>query len=152
MAVAFVVWLLVRGGDLRLGRDDDRRGDPGRRLTPERLRDLSVEDGQPIYWLGPQAGPHLRADADLGRQDLRALPAEGRAVGSGQAEFTLVGTYPVDDAYGVLKSCEEVGRELVLRAAGARRLQQRRPTNVYLAYPGSDVQIEVFDPSAEQAR
>jgi hypothetical protein len=26
------------------------------------------------------------------------------------------------------------------------------PTSVYLAYPGTDVQIEVFDPSADQAR
>ena len=25
------------------------------------------------------------------------------------------------------------------------------PTNVYVAYPGSDVQIEVFDPSAKRA-
>ena len=27
-----------------------------------------------------------------------------------------------------------------------------RPTNIYLAYPGSDVQIEVYDPSPAQAR
>ena len=27
-----------------------------------------------------------------------------------------------------------------------------RPTNVYLAFPGSNLQIEVFDPSQQRAR
>ena len=44
---------------------------------------------------------------------------------------------------------------MVSRAApggGLAIWSKKRPTSVYLAYPGSDYLVEVFDPSAERAR
>ena len=131
LAVAFVVWLLVRGGDSNGSGAKTTTVEEIKAVavTPERLRDLSVEEGHPIYWAGPQAGRtyELTRTSD-DKIFVRYLP-KGVAVGSGQADFTIVGTYPVADAYGVQQSLgEEVGRELVLGAAqGARRLQHQPP-------------------------
>jgi hypothetical protein len=58
------------------------------------------------------------------------------------------------NAYGVLKALAKKSGEISFEApnGGLAVYSTSRPTNVYLAYPGSNVQIEVYDPSAEQAR
>ena len=69
-------------------------------------------------------------------------------------KYPLVGTYPVDSAYDVLTQLAKRSGESSFTApkGGFAVYSTERPTNIYLAYPGSDVQIEVFDPSAERAR
>src|SRR4029079_10238892 len=54
--VALVVWLLVRGGGS--GSENQRTAEPISPVaaSPSRIRDLSVEVGRPIYWLGPEEG------------------------------------------------------------------------------------------------
>ena len=53
---ALVIWLLVRGG----GGDSNTTSSPSatpiapKAATPNEIRDLSVEVGRPIYWLGPR--------------------------------------------------------------------------------------------------
>jgi len=156
LAVAFVVWLLVRGGDSNGSGAKTTTVDEitAVAVTPDRLRELSVEEGHPIYWAGPQAGRtyELTRTSD-DKIFVRYLP-KGVAVGSGQADFTIVGTYPVADAYGVQQGLAKKSGESSFSAPrkGLAVYSTSQPTNVYLAYPGSDVQIEVFDPSAERAR
>ena len=58
------------------------------------------------------------------------------------------------NAYSVLKSLSKNSGEATFTAPhGAIAVYSNsRPTNIYLAYPGSDVQIEVYDPDAAKAR
>jgi hypothetical protein len=157
LAAAFVVWLFIRN-------DDSNTSSPGHTesveaiapvaASPERLRDLSSEVGRPIYWVGPRADETYeltRTSQD--RIYVRYLPT-GVPVGTKKAAYTIVGTYPVANAYGVLKALAKKSGEVSFKApnGGIAVYGTSRPTNVYLAYPGSNVQIELYDPSAEEAR
>jgi hypothetical protein len=157
IAVAFVVWLLVRGGDSSSSSTGQTQTVPAIApvaASPDRLRSLSVEVGRPIYWAGPQEDTTYeltRTSQD--RIYVRYLP-QGVSVGTKQADYTIVGTYPVSNAYGVLQSLAKKQGESSFTAprGGIAVYDTSRSTNVYLAYPGSNVQIEVFDPSAKRAR
>jgi hypothetical protein len=109
--------------------------------------------GRPIYWAGarPQDTYELTQASD-GRVYLRYLPA-GTAVGSPRI-FLTIGTYPVVDAYQVTRHIAlQPGSVRVPAPGGAVAFyRQQLPTNVYLAYPGSAYQVEVFDPSSEETR
>jgi hypothetical protein len=155
LAAAAVVWLLAR---------DDSGGSsattpnvaaiPAVSASPGRLRDLSVEAGRPIYWLGPQADrTYELTRTTLDRIYVRYLPS-GVAVGTTEAKYPLVGTYPVDSAYDVLTQLAKRSGESSFTApkGGFAVYSTEQPTNIYLAYPGSDVQIEVYASSAEHAR
>jgi hypothetical protein len=157
LAVAFVVWLLVRD-------DDSNSSASGPAQTVEaiapvaasriRLRNLSAEVGRPIYWAGPRAGDTYELTRTAqDRIYVRYLPS-GVPVGTQRASYTIVGTYPVANAYNVLKALAKKNGEVTFTApsGGIAVYETAHPTNVYLAYPGSAVQIEVFDPSAAQAR
>jgi hypothetical protein len=152
--VALVVWLLVRGGGSGSSGQHSAAPIAPEAASPTQIRDLSVEIGRPIYWLGPEQDRiyELQRTAQ-DRIYVRYLPS-GVNVGTKSAAYPLVGTYPVPGAYDVLKSLAKTSGESSFTAPrGAIAVYSTsRPTNIYLAYPGSDVQIEVYDPSAAQAR
>jgi hypothetical protein len=157
IAVAFVVWLLVRSGDSNSSSAGQTQTVPAIApvaASPDRLRSLSVDVGRAIYWAGPQTDTTYeltRTSQD--RIYIRYLP-EGVPVGTREASYTIVGTYPVTNAYGVLQALAKKEGENSFTAPndGIAVYDTSRSTNVYLAYPGSNVQIEVFDPSASRAR
>lgn len=155
VAVALAVWLIVRNGDSGGSAEAPQvAAIPAVAATPERLRKVSVEAGRPIYWLGPaQNRTYELTRTANDRIYVRYLPS-GAAVGTTLAKYPLVGTYPVENAYDVLKQLAKRSGETSFAAPkrGFAVYSAERPTNIYLAYPGSDVQIEVYDPSAERAR
>jgi hypothetical protein len=156
VAVAVVVWLVVvRDGSNGSSTEAPQvTAIPPVAATPDRLRELSVEAGRPIYWLGPQdGGTYELTRTPNNRIFVRYLPT-GTPVGTTEAKYPLVGTYPVDNAYDVLKELAKAGGESSFTAPknGFAVYSTEHPTNIYLAYPGSDVQIEVYDPSAAHAR
>ena len=157
LAAAFVAWLVLRSHDSHSA--STSRTQTAEAIAPvaasqERLRELSTELGRPIYWAGPRTGATYeltRTDQD--RIFVRYLPDEV-PVGTKRAQYTIVGTYPVANAYGVLTSLSKKNGEVSFSApnGGLAVYSTARPTNVYLAYPNSDQQIEVFDPSGAKAR
>ena len=125
-----------------------------RAATPEELRNLSEKVGHPVYWLGEQSGhTYELTQLQNGRIFVRYLP-HGVPIGSQKAIFTIVGTYPVPNAFNVQKKLAKKSGELSFAAPhdGLAVFSTTRPTNIYLAYPGSNLQIEVFDPSPQRAR
>jgi hypothetical protein len=153
---ALVIWLLVRGG----GGDSNTTSSPSatpiapKAATPNEIRDLSVEVGRPIYWLGPRDNTVYELQrTSQDRIYVRYLPPTAN-VGTKQATYALVGTYPVPKAYDVLKGLAKNSGETSFTApkGGIAVYSNSRPTNVYLAYPGSDEQIEVYDPTPGNAR
>jgi hypothetical protein len=123
-------------------------------VSPEDLRSLSAKVGHPVYWIGEESG-HIYELTQLqnGRIFVRYLP-HGVPIGSPQALYTIVGTYPVGNAYNIMKQLAKKPGEHSFAAPnhGLAVYGSAHPTSVYLAYPGSNLQIEVFDPSPKHAR
>jgi hypothetical protein len=75
-------------------------------------------------------------------------------LGDPKPNYLSIGTYPQADAFRTLKATakKQKVRTIKLRGGGLAFADKSRPTSVYLAYPGSAYQIEVFHPSAARAR
>lgn len=159
LAVAFAVWLIVRGND---DSSTSSTTTPTTTTavtapvaaTPATLRAVADEVGHPVYWVGPRKNrTYELTRTSSGRIFIRYLPP-GVEVGNRSAEHTIVGTYPVPDALEVLKkqlSTQQGEKSVPAPGGGLAVYNISSPRNVYVAYPGSDVQIEVFDPSAKRA-
>jgi hypothetical protein len=87
-----------------------------------------------------------------GRVYIRYLPP-GVKVGNANANYLTVGTYPLRNAFKTIRAtAREQGRRALNVPGGGVAFQYKsRPTSVYVAYPGSNYQIEVFDPSPARA-
>jgi hypothetical protein len=121
-------------------------------LTAAALRERAAGLGQPVYWVGPEPGRSYElVRRSTGEVFLRYLTAGAAAGDSGL--FLTIGTYPVPGAFEVTRGVGgEEGAVTRTRADGAIAVYRASaPTNVYLAYPGGDYQIEVFSPDAAQA-
>jgi hypothetical protein len=154
--VALVVWLLVRNNDNGSGSGSVATGPAIGPVaaTQDRLRKLASEEGHDIYWIGPENNTTYELTrTSAGRIFVRYLP-KGVPVGINRADYTIVGTYPVPNATSVLQGLAEKSGEnkLSVPNGGIAVFSSSQPTNVYVAYPGSNLQIEVFDPSAERAQ
>jgi hypothetical protein len=113
------------------------------------IGDLEAALGHEIYWAGERAPAELELRVEPeGSVYLRYLPP-GVDAGDPRQRFLTVGTYPVADAAAALRrTSAETGSRLQHTAAGGLVLVNRAsPGSVYLAYPGSDLQIEVYDPA-----
>jgi len=101
----------------------------------------------------------LRADADEGGSIyIRYLPA-GVEVGDPARKYLTVGTYPSARtrsarALQLPKATAKKTKATTfgLRDGGFAMVDKNRPTSVYVAFPGKDLQIEVYDPSPARAR
>jgi len=121
--------------------------------TPAALRSVSAKAKRPIYWVGPRSGQTYELTRTAsGRVYVRYLPP-GAKIGNRRADYTIVGTYPTPNALNVLQDLAKQPNEKSVPAPGGgiAVYATNAPTNVYVAFPGSDEQIEVFDPSAKRA-
>jgi hypothetical protein len=81
---------------------------------------------------------------------VRYLPTGG----GGGGEVLTVGSYPVQNAAAALRraSGEQGGSQLARSDKGAVvLLDTKSPDNAHLAYPGTDLQIEIFSPVQGEA-
>jgi hypothetical protein len=118
------------------------------------LASLAASVGHPVYWAGPKDGYHYELTHTTdGRIYIRYLPA-GVAVGTSAPNFLTVGTYPVKDAIATVRAIggKPGGSLLKLGAGGVAAVDPDHPLSMYIAYPGSGYEIEVYDPSPGQAR
>jgi len=157
LAAGFVVWLLVRGND-DSSSSSNATTETAKPIgpvaaTPATLRSESASAKRPIYWVGPRSGQTYELTRTAsGLVYIRYLPP-GAKVGNPRADYTIVGTYPKKDALKVLQDLAKQPDEKSVPAPGGgiAVYATNAPTNVYVAFPGSDEQIEVFDPSAKRA-
>jgi hypothetical protein len=152
----FLLALLVGAGATACGGEEAKQVTqaPGVGISVQKLTSLSGSLGQPVFWAGSERGStyELSRTKD-GRIYIRYLPT-GVKPGDTRANFLAVGTYPQADAFSVLKAtAKKQGQATIkLGGGGLAFADKTHPTSVYLAYPGSDYQIEVFDPSSARAR
>ena len=117
------------------------------------LRALPASLGHPVYWAGPRAGTtyELTQTPD-GRVYVRYLTG-GARVGSPLPSFLTIGTYVVPNAAAAVRTAAaQPGAIRVPVSGGFGFYNRARPTSVYFAYPGSNIQVETYDPSAAVAR
>jgi hypothetical protein len=152
LAIGLVVWLVaIRGGGSSRAKATASIAPSA--ASPDRLRSLAKDVGHPIYWIGPAANTMYElTKTPSGRIFIRYL-TKGVAIGS-PTSYTFIGTYPFSNAYGTLKGLakKNTDESFDAPAAGLAVYAKARPTNIYLAYPGSNIEIEVFDPSPSRAR
>jgi hypothetical protein len=147
-AIAFgaVAWL-VSGGD-----NSGTKASVAA-VSAQDLAGLPATVNHPVYWAGPKSGfTYELTQTTNGRIFIRYLPA-GVSVGTSQPKYLTIGTYPVKDALGAVRAIAKRVKALpvTLSGGGVAVQDTQHPTSVYLAYPGSDYQVEVFDPSPARA-
>jgi hypothetical protein len=109
--------------------------------------------GHPVYWAGPRAGAtyELTRSPD-GRVYIRYLTG-GAKIGSPLPDFLTVGTYVVPNAAAAVRAAaNQPGAVAVHVPGGFGFYNNARPTSVYFAFRGSNVQVETYDPSSAVAR
>lgn len=104
--------------------------------------------GHPVYWAGERPPDRLELEREPGGNVfLRYLPP-GVEAGDPRAGFLTVGTYPfADPVAGLEQTAAKSGGSLRTAADGARILVSPSSDSVYLAYPESELQVEVYDPA-----
>jgi hypothetical protein len=160
LAVAFVVWLLVRGdGGEGTTSTTTATGPAARhnvvvRATVQRLKKLARLVDHPIYWAGPRRGTKYELTQSAnGRIYIRYLPLKV-PIGDRRGRYLIVATYPLPDAYKAVQTAakEQGGHAIALEPRGLAVYNDDAPSNVYFALPGSKYQVEVYHPDAAQAR
>jgi hypothetical protein len=119
----------------------------------EQLTALSATLGHPIYWVGRRSAvTYELTRAPGGHVFVRYLPP-GAAIGTDRPYLT-VGTYPVKGAFALTEELSKASTSVPVEpgSGGIAFYSKARPTNVYVAYPGTDLQIEVYDPAPGAAR
>jgi hypothetical protein len=149
IAVGLGLWLVLRGG----GEKRARPQAPAAAASQQRLVAFARSVGHPVYWAGPQ--PRFTYELSRtkdGRVYIRYLPP-GVKVGTSRPNYLTIGTYPQRNALATLRATAEKQRARLigLRDGGLAFQYKSRPTSVYIAFPGSNYQIEVFDPSSARA-
>ena len=159
LAAGLLVWLIVRGND-----DSSSSSTTGQTTTtaaaarpvaatPATLSALADEVGHPVYWVGPrQNRTYELTRTSNGRIFIRYLPPDAEI---GNRERPLHDRRHVSGrkrARGSPEALDQPGEKSAPAPGGGLAVYSTTsPNNVYVAYPGSDVQIEVFDPSAKRA-
>ena len=148
LAVGLGAWLLVRDDD-----STPERAEPVATTVAD-LQRLDEQSGHPVYWVGPQPGTKYEVTrTSNGNVYIRYL-TQAAAIGDERPNYLTVGSYPFNGAYATLrKSARQEGTKSgTLPNGGIYIVSRERPNSVYAAYRGTDLQIEVFSPSASQAR
>jgi hypothetical protein len=149
-AIAFVVWLQI-GGSSGTSAPGVPSGAVPVRISLQGLTTLGGALTQPIYWAGSRAGQQYElTKATDGRVWIRYLPA-GAKIGEQNTPYLTIGTYPVPNAFAATLAVAKSGVRIPVGKGAIAFYSSTRRTSVYIAYKGSDYQIEVFAPSAKAA-
>ena len=138
---------------------------PPRPATVAELTALARSSPRAIYWAGPQSGfVYELTRAPGSRIFIRYLPP-GVKVGNRQPTYRFVATYPDPAAFATVKRASRLSGTVTRKVPGggiavaskrgdeivrATAVELPSPP-VFFAEPGSDVLVEVFDPSLSRA-
>jgi hypothetical protein len=153
LIAAVVVW--IAGGSGGGGGGEETVEAPGapRIVSAGELGEAAAASGGPVYWVGERPGAELElSEFGEARAYVRYLTG-GVEAGDPKAAYLTIGTYREPHAYEELKADAKRGGGKLRKAPGGLSawVDPASPTSVYLAKPGSEYQVEVYDPSPEEA-
>lgn len=111
------------------------------------------KSGATVYWAGPVKGAKytLSIPGD-GQAYVRYLP-NGAGITDTSPNYVVIATYKTENAFDATQSAgNQTNGVTFLNVDGAAVYYSKNtPTNVYVAYPGKNFQIEIFDPISKTA-
>lgn len=122
-------------------------------VSANSLRETASAGTTPIYWAGEQDETELElSQPDENRTYVRYLTGDAEA-GDKRADFLTVGTYAQSNAVASLRRQSRRSGGTISHAPGNAIVYYDRANSgsVYLAYPGTEVEVEVFDPNSQRA-
>jgi hypothetical protein len=155
--VAVIAAFLLIGGD-----DDESPGERGNKRADKKtlvgedadgIKKLASESGGEVYWAGDE-GADTFEWTELGTGEIFVRYLTGDAeVGDPRAAYLTVATYPVGDGLEAIeKAAKDPGaRTFEVPDGGTGLVNENAPASVYLAFEGSEYQIEVYDPDPARA-
>lgn len=153
LVAALVVWLLVKDDDSGSEPESGAATTAAVKVVPEgELLEALKGVGYPVYWAGPRLGIEYEVSrAEEGRTYVRYLP-EGEDAESEQP-FLTVGSYQQPEALARIRNLGQKPGAILVEITGGGVAYAAGPedTNAYMAFPGVDTQVEVFDPQAGRA-
>jgi len=159
LAAALIVWLLVSGGDDEPDAPSEPLAAAGSALPAQEPTAISVEElrelgtKQVIYWAGEQPGTKLEFEVtETGNVFVRYLDEEAE-IGTKDQDYLTVGTYPADQAYELLQAqAKKTGAQTEeIADGGLVMVLEGQPQSVYVAFSGTNYQVEVYDPDEDEA-
>jgi hypothetical protein len=150
-----VLWLLLSSGDD--SGPSDAETTPSQTPTVQVVSQSELLEamrgaGYPIYWAGPRLGVEYEVSRpEEGRTFVRYLP-KGEEAGS-EKPFLTVGSYRQAEALASIRELGQKPGAVLVKVAGGGAGYADGPdaTNAYLAFPGVETQVEVYDPHPGRA-
>lgn len=147
LAAGLLTWALAKKGD---GNSSSPRS-TGITVSREGLEKFAASLDHAVYWAGPSSDvTYELTQSPDGRIYVRYLP-KGVAVGA-EKPYLTIGTYLHANAFAATQAVARKATRVRVGGGGVAFYTRGHPDNVYLAYPGSHYQIEVFDPSPGRAQ
>jgi hypothetical protein len=150
VAIALVAWLLLDDNESSSG--SESASSEARVVSVQALRGVAGAEPTPIYWAGATEGTKLElSQPSADRTYVRYLTGDAEA-GDPQP-FLTVGSYRFEDPTAALRSRggEPGGVLASAPGGGVVYFDQADPKSVYLAYPSTEVEVEVFAPEFKEA-
>ena len=122
-------------------------------LDADHLRSLVISKGLAVYWLGPRAGATYVLNTSLA--DGVSLRAIDNSSGSSDPIQTYyeIGTFVTQNAFEITQKAalQPYGVGFINVDGNAVYYDTRDPKNVYVGLKGTDIEVEIYDPRANQA-
>ncbi|HXY84006.1 MAG TPA: hypothetical protein VEH52_00875 [Gaiellaceae bacterium] len=118
------------------------------------LRQMARALGQPVYWAGSRAGTRIEfTRASSGSTYVRYLTGSAKA-GDKRPNFVVVATYAQPDAYARVEAiAKKQNLDMVDLPNGAVAVTEPgSPRNIHVVFKTLPYQVEVYAPSAAEAR
>ena len=156
IAGGFILWAAIggRGGDgsSSASPTESQAREPVAVAAPG-LSALAAASSDPVYWVGTELDRTYEfSQTGDGKSYVRYLPP-GVKAGDPGAVLT-VGTYPMENAYAATRSASTQPNSVAIPVSGdaVAFYGKGSQANAYVAFAGSDFQIEVYDPIPGRAR
>ena len=123
-------------------------------VSPGQLRAIAGVLGRPLYWAGSRTGTRIEyTQTSDGTTYVRYLTGSAKVGDKGSA-YVVVVTYAQPNAFRRVQSIARAKRFRIERLGnGAVAVTQPgTPRNIHVVFPGEDYQVEVYAPTAAQAR
>ena len=122
-------------------------------LNEDELLSAVKKIGATVYWAGPvKDAKYTLSVPGEGQAYVRYLP-NGQGINDTNPNYVVIATYLTENAFDATQSAgnQTNGVTFVNGDGAAVYYSKDTPTNVYVAYPGKNYQIEIFNPDSKTA-
>jgi len=119
-------------------------------LTEAQLREVIAKNKLTAYWSGPETNALYSLIANANGQVFVRYLTNGQGLSDTSAKYRVIASYPQANAYSVTQAAGNQANAIsFINADGAQVFYSKSySTNVYLAFPESQYEIEIFDPGS----